>query len=98
MWDQGYNTLLLRFIERDFYNAYSHRPFHTVPGLLHNQVALPNSYPNMCVPSREAVYTILTMVFGMTWPGREPMTYRMRGGQANHRAILMRYIYIILYI
>ena len=32
----------------------------------------------------EAVCTILMMVFGMTRPGHEPMTYRVRGGHANH--------------
>ena len=27
------------------------------------------------------------MVFGMTWPGHEPMTYSMRGEHANHQDI-----------
>ena len=38
-------------------------------------VALSNSYPVDCMPSREAVCTICMMVFGMTWLGREPTTY-----------------------
>ena len=37
-----------------------------------------------CVPCREAVCTIFMMVFGMTRPGREPTTYLVRGGHANH--------------
>ena len=36
-------------------------------------------------PSGKAVCTIL-MVFGMTQPGLEPVTYRMRGGHVNHYA------------
>ena len=86
----GYNTLLLRLIPGDLYSACPHRQFHTLPGLLHSRAALPNSYPNACVPSREAVCTIFMMVFGMTRPGREPTTYRMRGGHANHWAIPTR--------
>ena len=30
------------------------RPLHILPSLLHSQAALPNSYPNACMPSREA--------------------------------------------
>ena len=67
----GYNTLLLRLIPGDLLSACHHRQFHTLPGL-------PNSYPNACVQCREAVYTIIIMVFGMTRTGREPLTYRMR--------------------
>ena len=38
------------------------------------------------MPCREAVCTIfIIMVFGMTRLGHEPATYRMRGGQANHK-------------
>ena len=40
--------------------------------------------PDECAPSREAVCTIFMMVFHMTRPGREPATYRMRGGHASH--------------
>ena len=57
---------------------------HTLPDLLDSQAALSNSYPNACVPSKEAICAIFMMVFGMTWLGREPMTYRMRGRHANH--------------
>ena len=39
-----------------------------------------------CVQSWEAVCTIFMMVFGMTWPGREPTNYRVRGRHANHSA------------
>ena len=39
---------------------------------------------NACVPSTEAVCTNFMMVFGMTRPGLEPMTYCMRGRHANH--------------
>ena len=34
--------------------------------------------------NREAVCTIFMMVFGMTRPGSELTTYRVRGGHANH--------------
>ena len=34
------------------------------------------------LPCREAVCPIF-MVFGLTRPGREPITYRVRGGHAN---------------
>ena len=44
-------------------------------GLLTSRAALPNSYPDARVPSREAVCTIFMMVFGMTRPRREPTTY-----------------------
>ena len=45
---------------------------------------LPNSYPKAYVPSRDAVCTILmTCMY-------EPITYTysMRGGHANHKAVL----------
>ena len=32
---------------------------------------------------REDVGTILMVIFGITWLGREPMTYHMRGEQAH---------------
>ena len=78
----GYNTLLLRLIPGD--SACPHRQFHTLPGLLDSQAALPNSYPNACVQFKEAVYTIFMMIFGMTRPGCEPTNYCVRGGHANH--------------
>ena len=53
----GYDTLLLRLIPGD---------------LLDSLVAQSNSYPNACVPSREAVCTIFMMVFGITWTGMNP--------------------------
>ena len=31
-------------------SAYPHRQFHTLPGLLDSRAALPNSYPNACMP------------------------------------------------
>ena len=34
----------------DLLSACPHRQFHTLPGLLDSQAALPNSYPNACVP------------------------------------------------
>ena len=65
-------------------SACRNRQFHTLPGLLDRRTAPSNSYPNVCVSSREAVCNISMNVFGMTWPGREPATHRMRGGYANH--------------
>ena len=61
-----------------------HRQFQTLPGLLDSRAELSNSYPDIRVTSREAICTIYIMVFGMTQPGHEPMTYHMRGGHANH--------------
>ena len=57
--------------------------FHTLPGLLDSRAALSNFYPKACLPCREAVLFHFMMVFGMTQPGHEPMTYRVRGGHAN---------------
>ena len=67
----GCNTLLLRLIPRNFFSACPHRQFNKLPGLLHSQFALPNSYMylNTCVPSREAVCTISKMVFGYDLTG-----------------------------
>ena len=42
------------------------------------------NYITHCVAYREAVCTIFMVVFGMTRSGREPTTYRVRGGHANH--------------
>ena len=81
----GYNTLLLTLlIPGDLLSACPHRQFHTLPSLLDSRAVLSNSYPNTCVQCREAVCTIFMMVFGMTLPGQEPTTYRVRGGHANH--------------
>ena len=74
----GYNTLLLRLIPGDLLSACPHRQFHTLPSLLDSRAALSHLYPIACVQCREAVCTILMMVFGMTQPGREPTTYRVR--------------------
>ena len=46
----GYHTLLLRMIPRDLLSAFPHRQFYTLPGLLNSWAALPNSYPNACMP------------------------------------------------
>ena len=53
-----------------------HRQFHTLPGLLDNQAALSNSYPNAYVQCREAVCTIFW--WSLLWPNRG----------ANPRAII----------
>ena len=63
-------------IPGDLLSACPHGQFHTLPGLLDSRAAQPNSYPNACVPSREAVCTIFMMVFGVTRPGGELTTYR----------------------
>ena len=34
-------------------SAFPHRQFHTLPGLLDSWAALPNSYPNACMPMQE---------------------------------------------
>ena len=37
-------------IPGDLLSAFPHRQFHTLPGLLDSWAALPNSYPNACMP------------------------------------------------
>ena len=37
-------------IPGDPLSAFPHRQFHTLPGLLDSWAALPNSYPNACMP------------------------------------------------
>ena len=37
-------------IPGDILSAFPHRQFHTLPGLLVSWAALPNSYPNACMP------------------------------------------------
>ena len=37
-------------IPGDLLSAFPHRQFHTLPGLLDNWAALPNSNPNACMP------------------------------------------------
>ena len=69
-------------IQADLLGACPHRHFHTLPGLLDSRAALSDSYP--IALRREAVCAILMMVFGMTRPGGELTTYRVRGGHANH--------------
>ena len=46
----GYDTLLLRMIPGDLLSVFPHRHIHTLPGLLDSWAALPNSYPNACMP------------------------------------------------
>ena len=53
----------------------------------YNKAALLNSYPNACVPSRQAVCTILIMVFGVTRMGYETANYRMSGGHPDLKNI-----------
>ena len=67
-----------------FYSVCPHRQFHTQSS---SRTALANFYPSTYLSSREGACTIFMMVFGMGRPGREPTTYRMRGGYANHLAI-----------
>ena len=74
----GYDTLLLRMIPGDLLSVCPHRQFHTLPGLLDSRTAPPTPTLTHCVPGREAVCTIFTMVFGMTRPGGELTTYRVR--------------------
>ena len=80
---KGCNTLLLQLIPGDLYSACTHRQVHTLPGFLHSQTALSNSYPNVCVPNREVVCTIVMIVFTVTQLGHEPMTYHMRHRHAK---------------
>ena len=81
-----YDTLLLRMIPGDLLSECPHRQFHTLPGILDSRAALSDSNQNACVHCREAVCTIFMMVLGMTRPGREPTTCRVRSGHAYHYA------------
>ena len=67
-------------IPGDMYSACPYGQFFTLPGLLDSWAALQNSYPKAYVPSREAICIFFLLIFGMTRSGREPATYRMRGG------------------
>ena len=80
----GYDSLLLRLISRNPLSVCPHRQFHALTGHLDNRAALSNSYPNACVQCRKAACSIIMIVFGMTRPGREPTTYRVRGGHSKH--------------
>ena len=98
---KGYNTLLLRLIPGDLLSACPHREFHTLPGLLDSRATLSNFYPNACVPSWEVFCAIFMVVFGMTRLGREPTTYRMRGGPATSSRYVLsnnNYINVFRYI
>ena len=53
--------------------------------LIDSRATLSNPYPNACMHCREVVCTIFMMVFGMTQWGREPTTYRVRGGLHRQR-------------
>ena len=79
----GYNTLLLRMIS-DLLSTCPHRQFHTLTGLLDSRAALSNSFPNACVPMQGGSLYHFYDGLGMTRPEREPATYRVRGGHANH--------------
>ena len=68
----GYNNLLLQLILGDLKGACPNKEFHTVPSLWHNQILLPNSYPKACMPSREAVCTTFTMIYGIFRLVHEP--------------------------
>ena len=70
------DTLTLA-VPGDLFSACPHRQFPTIPSLSHSWIALPNFYPNACIPSREAVCTISMMVLSMTRPECKPATYGM---------------------
>ena len=55
-------------------NAFPHRQFNTLPGLLDSWAALPNSNPNACVPLQGGILYHFMMVFGMTRPRGELKT------------------------
>ena len=79
----GYDTLLLRMIPGDLLSAFPHRQFHTLPGLLENWAALPNSNPNaLRAMQGDSLYHFM-MVFGMTRLRGELMTYRASGEHAT---------------
>ena len=89
--EPGYNTLLLRLIPGDLLSASPHRQFHTLPALLDSWASLPKSYPNAsCTMQGGSLYHFM-MVFGVSRPGPEPATYRIRDGHANHLANPTRY-------
>ena len=61
-----------------------HRQFHTLPGILDSRAALSNSYPSAL---RSTQGGSLYHFYDGPWYDRlegELMTYRARGGHANH--------------
>ena len=81
----GYDTLLFRMIPGDLLRAFPHRQFHTLPGLLDSRAALPNSYPNACMPMQGgSLYHFYDgLWYGPARPRGEFTTYRARGGHAT---------------
>ena len=82
----GYNTILFRLIPGYLYSACPQRQFHTIPGLVHIRAALPNFYPNACMPSRGNLYQFSD---GLWYDrlGWEPTTYHMRDRRVNYLTI-----------
>ena len=80
----GQKTLLMRLTPGDLSSTCPQRQLDTLAGLLHSKAALPNIYPNACMPNREAVCTVFMIVFGMTQPWLEPTTYNTKGRHAKH--------------
>ena len=68
-------------IPGDLSSAFPHKQFHTLPGLLDSWAALPNSYPNACMPMQGG--SLYYFYDGMTRPRGELTTYRARGGHAT---------------
>ena len=83
----GYDTLLLRLIPGELLSACPQRQFHTLPGLLESMAALSNSYPNALRAMQGGSLYNFVMVFGMTQPGGELTTYRLRGVHARFTVI-----------
>ena len=70
-------------IPGDLLSECPHRQFDTIPGLLDSRAALSDTYPNALRAMQGGNLYHIMMVFGMTRPGGELTTYRVRGGHAN---------------
>ena len=62
----GYNILLLRLIPGDILSTYSHRQFHTPPGLLDSQTLI-NILTHACQAGRQFVPFLW---WSLVWPDR----------------------------
>ena len=67
-------------IPGDLLSACPHRQFHRLTGLLDSRAALSNFYLDACMPMQGGSLHHFMMVIGVTRPGTEPTTYRVRGG------------------
>ena len=62
-------------IPGDLLSAFPHTQFHTLPGLLDSWAALPNSYPNACMPMQGG--SLCHFYDGLWYDPAERRTYEL---------------------